>query len=72
MLALGSLAAFTQKDGAIYSELTRALGEFIQDGGTLTIQLAPEEPITLNDLDGLQRGQKPDLKQLGFSSARTQ
>jgi len=71
-LALGSLAALTRKDGAIYGELARALGEFIQDGGTLTIQLAPDTPITLNDLQDLQGGQIPDLKRLGLSSARTE
>jgi hypothetical protein len=69
MLAIGSLAALTQEDGSIYSEFTQALGTFLQDGGTMTIQLAPDEPITLKELDGLQRGKKPDLKRLGFSAA---
>jgi len=72
VLALGSLAALTQKDGSIYSEFTQALSEFLQDGGTMTIQLAPDEPITLKELDGLQNGQKPDLKRLGFSAATEQ
>lgn len=72
ILALGSLAALTQKDGSIYSEFTQALSEFLQDGGTMTVQIAPEEPITIKDLEGLQSGKKPDLKRLGFSTATKQ
>ncbi len=69
LLAIGSLAALTQKDGAIYSELTRNFSRFLQDGGIMTVQLAPQEPITLKELEALQGGEKPDLKRLGVSSA---
>ena len=72
VLALGSLAALTQDDGAIYSEFTKALGEFIQDGGTLNIAVNPQTPLTLDDFDELSRGKKPDLKRLGFSASTTQ
>lgn len=72
VLALGSLAALTQSDGAIYSEFTKALGEFLQDGGTLNIELNPEEPLKISDFEALSQGQKPDLKRLGFSASTTQ
>ena len=71
VLALGSLAAFTQDDGAIYAEFTKALGDFIEDGGTLNIALNPETPLSLSDFDDLNRGKKPDLNRLGFSASTT-
>lgn len=71
VLALGSLAALTQDDGKIYSELSKAVGEFIQDGGTLNIAMQPDQPMSLTELQGLTQGNKPDLKRLGFSSSTT-
>lgn len=72
ILALGSLAALTQDDGAIYSEFTKALGVFIQDGGTFNISLKPETPLSVSDFESLSQGKKPDLKRLGFSASTTQ
>ena len=71
MLALGSLAALTQDDGAIYSELARSLGQFLQDGGTFNVELNPEAPLSLRDFEGLSGGQKPDLRRFGLSSSTT-
>lgn len=71
MLALGSLAALTQNDGAIYSQFAKALGEFIDDGGTLNVALKPQTPLSINDFESLSRGQKPDLNRLGFSASTT-
>ena len=70
-LALASLAAFTQKDGKIYSELARALSGFLQDGGTLNLALKPDAPVSMKALEGITRGKKPDLKRIGFSSSVT-
>lgn len=71
VLALGSLAALTQGDGAIYSEFSKALSEYIDEGGTLNIALKPETPLSMNELQNLGKGGKPNLKKLGFSSSRT-
>ena len=71
VLAIGSLAALTQSDGALYGELTKALSDFMQEGGTLNIALDPQTPLTLSDFDALTRGKKPDLKRLGFSASTT-
>ena len=71
VLAIGSLAALTQSDGALYTQLAEALGDFMEDGGTLNIALDPETPLTLGDFEELSRGKKPDLKRLGFSASTT-
>ena len=70
-LGLASLAAFTQSDGKIYTELTRSLGAFLQDGGTLNIALKPDTPISVKEFEGLSLSNRPNLKRLGLSSSVT-
>ena len=71
VLAIASLAALTQSDGALYTEFTKALDDFMKDGGTLNVALDPETPLPLGDFEALTRGKKPDLKRLGFSASTT-
>jgi len=66
LLMLGGLGARNDAEGRIMSELAKALGNFIDDGGTLEISLNPEKPLEMNTFQNLQDDQF-DVEQLGFS-----
>lgn len=60
VLMLAGLGAKTQAQGQMISELTGAIGAFIDGGGTLDIVLSPDRPVTLGTLKAAQSGQIPE------------
>jgi len=67
LLLLAGLGAKTQAQGNLISELTKAVGKFLDTGGTLELTLNPETPIGLKALEGLQYGRLTH-DDLGFSA----
>lgn len=67
MLMIMGLGVKTEAQGELIGELSRALGQFIDDGGTLKLQVAPAEPLTVNQLRKLETGDM-GVEALGFSA----
>lgn len=68
VLMLASLGATSKEDGKVITNLAGAIGDFIDAGGTLDISLKPETALSLESIQGLQRGQTP-LSQLGLTAS---
>lgn len=62
------LMASSELEGAIISEMGSAFGDFIDQGGTLTISLSPPEPLSVKTLvEARDKNLAP--KALGFSAS---
>ncbi len=68
VLMLASLGAKSKEDGKVITNLAGAIGEFIEESGTLDISLKPETALSLKDMQGLQNGQTP-LSRLGLTAS---
>lgn len=66
-LALAPMMAGGGLEGDMMAELANAFGEFIENGGTLSIAMDPKTPIAINDLAKSKNGSLT-LKDLGFSA----
>ena len=61
-----SLGAQNEAQGKALSDIGSALGNFIDDGGTLKIQLNPETPVSVDQFTNMDP-QSLDPAELGFS-----
>ena len=68
VLMLASLGAKSKEDGKVITNLASAIGEFIDEGGTLDVSLKPETALSLETMQGLQKGQTP-LSELGLTAS---
>lgn len=62
------LMAGSELESAIISEMGSAFSDFLNGGGTLTVSLAPPEPLSMKTLIEA-RDKKLDPKELGFSAS---
>ena len=68
VLMLASLGARSKEDGKVISSVAGAIGDFIDDGGTLDIVMDPQAPLSIGAMQGLQSGQMP-LSDLGLTAS---
>lgn len=66
-LSLAPMMAGGGLEGEMIGEMASAFGDFIQDGGTLSIVMDPKTPIAVNDLANF-KGSSMTLNDLGFSA----
>jgi len=65
-------AAFAAKndlEAEVYSETTSAFASFVKNGGTLTIEANPDEPVSIGQILG-ENAADMDPKILGFSASQ--
>lgn len=67
MLMLMGLGVKSEAQGELVGELSRAMGQFIDDGGTLKLRVAPAQPLTVSQLRKLETGDM-GVEALGFSA----
>ena len=66
-LSLAPLMAGGGLEGEMIGEIGGAFGDFIQDGGTLSIVMNPKEPISMTEIADYKRS-KLSKADLGFSA----
>ena len=66
-LALAPMMAGGGLEGDMMAEMANAFGEFIENGGTLSIVMDPKTPIAINDL-AKSKNSSLTFKDLGFSA----
>ncbi|WP_409433171.1 hypothetical protein ACJ3XI_01355 [Litorimonas sp. RW-G-Af-16] len=69
-VTMAPLLARSDLEKDLASELGGAFMEFIEKGGTLTIEMAPTEPLPMADLMALQQN-GGSLKDLGFTAEQS-
>jgi len=66
-LAMAPLMAGGGAEGEMLAELAGAFGDFVQNGGTLSIVMDPKSPIAMSDLANVKGG-GTSVADLGFSA----
>jgi len=69
LLLLG-LGAKTQAQGDLISQASKAMGKFIENGGTLDLSFNPENPVSIGELVQMDPNSF-DWDKLGFTAATT-
>lgn len=67
MVAMGAMAAPPEVPATLMAELSAAVTEFITNGGSLTIDMSPPEPITLGEIIEQSEAGALDFERLGLT-----